>query len=460
MITNRLPLLVTVAAAFFAARAAFAADTISVDAGVQYQVMAGFGSSERVFDDPHVHNNFNPATARSATVMTAAQQDEILDRLYRDLKLTRVRSVTEAGIEVVNDNADPAVTDLSKFNFDFKRNDAHIDYVARARSRGVDTWFLSPLWLESWMTPDTNKQEYVEWAMAIIRRWRDQGGELPYYSLINEPGYVRSGTWSGEWMRDVIKLLGPRLRAEGFATKIVIPDDVRASDAAARARVILADAEARRYVGALATHLYGESVSNVAQMRDLATQYGLPLWMTEFSRTGMPSAGLPGDPFAWGALMSDLISSYDVAAIDYMFGFFGQWAANSELVVLNIDGQNAYTGYTLPKVYNVTGQFSRHVRPGARRIKALSSTSNIKVSAFRDGGTTVVVACNMNGSLAHTVDLSLAGVSGPLSVQAVRTSGSENWADLGAVPVGGTSFSTTLPARSITTFLITDGRER
>lgn len=42
--------------------------TVAVDGGVRYQTMDGFGSSERVFDDPHVFENFNPATGRAATI--------------------------------------------------------------------------------------------------------------------------------------------------------------------------------------------------------------------------------------------------------------------------------------------------------------------------------------------------------------------------------------------------------
>lgn len=64
---------------------------VAIDGTVRYQTMDGFRTSSRVFDDPHVFDNFNPATGRAATVMTTIRQDEILDRLYSDLKLTRVR---------------------------------------------------------------------------------------------------------------------------------------------------------------------------------------------------------------------------------------------------------------------------------------------------------------------------------------------------------------------------------
>ena len=104
--------------------------TVTVDGGVTFQRIDGFGSSERVFDDPHVFENFDERTGRAKTVVPADERREIYDRLYRELRLTRVRPGPDGGIEVANDNGDPEVTDLSRFDFSWKLTDAHIDYVA------------------------------------------------------------------------------------------------------------------------------------------------------------------------------------------------------------------------------------------------------------------------------------------------------------------------------------------
>jgi hypothetical protein len=149
------------------------AATITIDPTITYQRIDGFGTSERVFDDPHLTNTSDPTTRRSAVVIPRAQQDEILDKLYFELGLTRVRPVSPdtivgVGIEPVNDNADPNVTDLTKFNFSWKSLDDHCDYVKRAQSRGVTTFFLSPLFRESWMGTQTatDAAEYAEWLLA------------------------------------------------------------------------------------------------------------------------------------------------------------------------------------------------------------------------------------------------------------------------------------------------------
>ena len=163
------------------------AQTVTVDAQVFKQTMEGFGHSARYFDDPHLLGGPDRATTPGGgLVMTTAQENDVLDKLYVDLRLNRVRPHINALIEPINDNGDPSVTDLTKFNFDWLRNDAQIDYVKRARPRGATNSFLSPTWLEPWMNESTPPAEYVEWAMAILRRWRSQGLEMPYWSIVNE----------------------------------------------------------------------------------------------------------------------------------------------------------------------------------------------------------------------------------------------------------------------------------
>ena len=436
---------------------------VTVDARTVYQRMDGFGSSERVFDDPHVFNNFNPATARAATVLTPAQQDAVMDRLYVDLQLTRVRPASPetaagVGIEPQNDNPEPNVIDGSRFNFAWKNLDAHMEYIARARPRGASAYFLSPLNREAWMgtTTPNDAAEYAEWLLAQALRSQALGVALPYLSVANEPSYSRN-TLSGPFIRDVIKILGPRLRAANLNTRFVIPDDVRSSDAAAKTQIILADPLARSYIGALATHLYDESLTNVTTMRVLSDQYDLPLWMTEFSLALAGAVGIGNGPFDYAGLIHELLGTYNVSAVDYQWGFFGQWESRSQLLILNYSqgGTEKYTGYTLPKEYYVTGQYSKFIAPGARRIRADSTDTHAKVTAYVDWPRLTIVAFNNNAATGQTISVNLIGLPAISAVNPVRTSASENWAALPAIPVSGSNFVAILPAQSITTFTTT-----
>ncbi len=430
----------------------FSADvTVTVNGNVVHQMMEGFGTTIRVFDDPHVFNNFNQTTGRANTTMTPTQEDEILDKLYLDLGLTRVRPATDESIEEINDNNDPNDTDLSMFDFEWKKNDALIDIVKRARSRGVTNYFLSPIELEDWMN-EANPEEYVEWAMAIIRRWRDQGAELPFYSIMNEPGYVRGGIWSGAYLRDVIKLLGSKLEAEGFATKIIAPDDLHARFARERLDIIMADPDAAKHIGAFAYHLYGDWPEEKQRIKTMSLQNDIPIWMTEWSPP--PGYGTAAAAEAWVNALHDQISEYNVSAVDHMWGFFGEWEPTNTHLISLLNSGATYTGYRLNKNYYLTGQYSRYVKPGFRRIDVESTSSSIRCTAYIKASSFVQVCANRS-NIAQTVQVNLSGVSNFTELSAVRTAytGEENWAALSSVILAGSSFSVTLPATSVTTYV-------
>lgn len=417
--------------------------SINIDALNVNQTMEGFGTSLRVFNDPHIIGGTTTAPINAGLVISIAQEDTILNLLYNELGLTRVRPATgeDGPIENLNDNNDPDSTDLSQFDFSWKKTDAHIDYVSRVIPRGVNTYFPSTIKLESWMTT-SNPEEYAEWAFAIINRWKTQGYELPYYSIINEPGYTRGGFWPGAYIRDCIKYLGPKLDSAGIATKIVIPDDLNANEAYTRSQIIMADTTARKYVGALAYHLYGGSNANKTAMMQLSQQYNIPVWMTEYSR---PNA------FDWANQIHDVIANYNVSAVDHMWGFFGaQETSGTQLISLNFSGLN-YTGYTINKQYYVTGQYSRYIQPGSLRIDAVSSNIDVRATAYKNGTELAIVVIN-NHSNPQIIDVAINGISSLSTLKSVRTSLTENWEVLTDIMVSSDSFITTLPANSITTF--------
>lgn len=442
-------------------------ERISIDSTVRYQTINGFGTSTRVFDDPHVFENSDPETGRAATVLSREQQDEILDRLYVDLGLTRLRPIYGVGgFELANDNDDPDVTDLAQFNFLWKRNDAQVELAKRARARGVKTIYPTALGFEKWIrrAPDPSA-EAAEWILTRIRRWRELGVELPYYSVVNEPGLTgrrRGEIWSGVFIRDVIRVLGPKLRAEGFETLFVVPDDWGPEQAYERSKVILADEEARKYVGALAYHLYRGSRTDLENMKRLGLKYNKQIWMTEYSlfdshywkefynknRT---------DFLDWAVLINDVFVNYNVSAVDYMFGFMGQWGEKTfpgaQFIVLKNDGQ-VYRGFQITKQYYVMGQFSRFIKPGAQRVKAETDRGSIRVSAFQNGTNLTLVVINME-LVPRQVRFAFetGSLPAPTRFRAIRTTNRENWQELGEIPLSGDDSKVTLPPRSVTTFV-------
>ncbi len=427
------------------------AATLVVDAAVRHQTIDGFGTSVRAFDDPLLFDT--SPTGRTAPVMTTAQQNEIIDLLYRDLRLTRVRPASPdvsagAGIETINDNDNPYITDLSRFNFNGNRLDEHLDSFAEARLHGADTLFLSPTLRETWMGTSTTEDvaEYSEWLLAQVRRAKQMGTPLQYLTVANEPS-AGDHPMSGEFIRDVIKNLGPRLQNQGFEAQFVLPADLQSSEAAVDSQIILGDPEALPYIGALVAH-GGQSVAQISQIKDISSQYHLPLWFSDSSVSYL-KGGAANEAVEWASLIYEAVSSYEVSAVDYESGFGG--AADSEtspLITLHAS-DDSYSGFTLNKAYFATGQYSRFVAPGSQRIDAQSTDDSVKSTAFLSEAGLVLVLINTSDAN-QDVTLELQGVAAE-QFSRVRTSLTENWATLPVVLPEDSTFTITLPPYSIET---------
>lgn len=408
---------------------------ISVDSGKTFQVMQGFGSSVTPFDSGHLWSA-NPGSL--APRLTPEQREEILKLVYQDLGLTRVRFTPNRGQNQ-------------------RDIDQAIGYTQQALHFGANTFFVSPLQLEAEVNEFT-PEACVRHVLGVIQYWKSKGLELPYYSIINEPGYTRSGIISKEYILAVIKLLGPKLREAGLKTQIVVSDDWTAGEAYKRSSYILADPEARQYVGALAYHLYNENAEDIRKMAALSEKYKLPVWMTEFSdpRFTGPQGGLN-----WALTVHDLIVNGNVSAIDYMWASFGEyserkWPGNTLIILKNDANGLRYKGYQLNAMYHGMGQYSRYVRPGYIRIAGDSTDRQVRVSAFKKDNSLVFVVIN-EASVEKPIDVSLRGASRMQSFEVVQSSGDRSWQKLAEIKIVNDRLRATLAPRSITTF-IANGR--
>lgn len=405
---------------------------VVVDLGATRQVIQGFGSSNRVWVDPHLAN--------SPSVSVPAQaQARILTSLYGSLGLTRVRDVLDPGVQK---------TPSGPLDFRAKLADAHIAFVKQAKRFGLKTFFPGPVYLENWMRAD-DPNAYVDWAMAMLQRWRAQGLEPPLYAPLNEP--MVAGDFPPQWFHDVVVRLGQRLRAAGFKTKLVIPDDQNPTDAYKRSVAVLDDPQARQYVAALAYHVYQWNKDDMVRMRQLATKYKLPVWMTEYSTqmyTDWSSA------FEWAERMHVLLTDGGVNAIDYMWGYFGSWVRTDTMLSIDFDN-GVFRGFSPTPLYWLTGQYSRYVRPGYIRVSSTpSSSGGVLTSAYKGPKRAIMVATNPTGSN-QTIQVTVRGGKLKGLVRPVRSSASEQWKSLAPMTPRGGGFTATLPPQSVTTFIAT-----
>jgi glucuronoarabinoxylan endo-1,4-beta-xylanase len=425
-------LLALVAALAVATRAASGVTpdaTVTVRLASRQQVIQGFGTSQRPWPEPHLSDS--PTTS-----IPVSAQAQILNALYRKLGLTRVRDSLNSGI---------ASSPAGPYNFTSTFVDAQAAYIKQARRYGLTTWFPAPVYFEDWMQAN-DVAGYVTYAMHVLERFRQDGVEPPYYSLINEPQI--SHDFPAQWMHDAVLQLGQRLRAAGFKTKLVIPDDENPTDAYRRAVAVLQDPKARQYVGALAYHVY-RNYGDIGKMRQLARQYRLPLWMTEYESTDYRdwSSSLP-----WAIRMHQLLTDGGVDAIDYLWGFFGSWVSTDTMISIHFD-QGRFVSWEPTPIYWITGQYSRFVRPGFVRVSASSSSGNVLASAYVGGRRVVVVATNP-GSSQQNVRFAITGGRVRGTVTSYRSSATEHWRTLAPAASRGGGFSATLPPQSMTTFLL------
>ncbi len=414
---------------------------IIVNADERYQTIDGFGSSQRVWKDRHLSN---PGFIGPTPDVPTTIQDKLLDDLYAKLGLTRVRLG-------VGHNTEPV---KGKFVFDCDASegcgvDARISYVRQARPYGLTTILVenNPM---SWMD-GSNPEDHAENTLALLLHWRSTGGEPQYQILMNEPSGSGKPWADAAWHLKVVKALGPRMRAAGLKTMLVIPDDLNACKAYPIAKTTLEDPGARKYVGAIAYHLYGGRPGCQRSMRALSEQYHVPVWMTEHTRAPGYESSLE-----WAKEIHTLIADYGVSAVDILFGFFGDWVVKrgteEDLIQITFGPDARYVSHRRTSKYYITGQFSRFVRPGYVRVGASSTNHTILTTSYRGDKRLVIVMINDN-SREQVVDLSIKGVPVPRSFSVVRTSRSDAWESLEPIVPTESRFRLTLPAQSIVTLV-------
>lgn len=222
--------------------------------------------------------------------------------------------------------------------------------------------------------------------------------------------------------------------------------------------------DAKDAIDRIDTHTY--SGSKRSELKDLAVKEDKNLWMSEVDggSTAGTNAGEMGSALwladritldmnelnssAW--IMWQVIDNHiskdgyngnkDKGMVDVNGGFWGTAVADH-------DNDNII----LTKKYYGFGQYTRYIRPGMTMLKSSRTT----LAAYdKENQQLVIVAYNTAGSEKNLYfDLSGFGTVGA-SAQVIRTSATENWANAGTVKTSGASLSVSLPANSISTFII------
>jgi O-glycosyl hydrolase len=299
-------------------------------------------------------------------------------------------------------------------------------------------------------------QQYANYIVNLINTYQNPPNNVPiaYLDVQNEPtlsagdvaGGLGSCIWgSGTQFRDFIQnYLGPSLSAAGLHPAVMLASNSQwfSPDYTTEC---LSNSSCAQYVGIAAGHGYPYPARASAYF--LGTTRGKHLWLSETSDASS------WDPSITSALkvalnMHQFLTSANVSAYEW-------W----ELAYTSSQGNYGLTdqSYSPAKRLYVTGNWSKFVRPGWVRVDAnVSPARGISVSAFKDPstGAFAIVAINQNGS-ANSMKFSMNGFT-TSSITPWITSASDNLAAQGTFSAG-SSFSYNLPAKSVTTFVGTNG---
>jgi O-glycosyl hydrolase len=426
---------------------------VTLDASKKYQVMEGFGG----FGAQREYWSSGPFTS-----------DEFVNTLINDLGLTILRDNIPTSFEITNDNDDPFITDLSRFNISGKYSghdgplSDHLDYLRKMKEAGLQKFIVS-IWSPApWMkhnnavgngtqnqnsapayttspTSSTNQlktdmyNEFAEYCVAYIKIIkRETGLEVYALSLQNEPRFSQfyaSCVYNGDALRDVIKVVGKRFKDEGITTKLFLPEDVGyLQGVESMVKPTLNDPEARQYASIVAVHGYDlngvTAASPNAQtwqtMFGWGAPYNKPLWMTETS-------GFKNDYDGAMALAKAIYTAIK-------FGNVSAWLFWS-ISTTNLDDYSLMnsTG-SKSKRYYVSKNFYKYIRPGASRIDITTpDESGVYPLAFQNAAanTSTIVFINDNKETARAVKLSGTGIA--TNYKMLTTTADNDAKDAGAV---------------------------
>lgn len=187
-------------------------------------------------------------------------------------------------------------------------------------------------------------------------------------------------------------------------------------------------------------HSYGVSAS--VHSAEIAA--GKRVWMTEIS-LGSGQDQVAGEAVPIAQQISQYMNSQFNA---YVWWWVYDSDTNSNLADDN--GNIHKNGYAI-------GQFAKWIRPGSTHVTAdFNPQANVNVTAYNAyaNGGVVIVAVNANNNSVSQSFLIHNGSATEL--EAYQTSTNNSMTDIGNFPVSSGSFTATLPAQSITTFVQTN----
>ena len=300
---------------------------------------------------------------------------------------------------------------------------------------------------------DDSYDAFADYLTEVVRYYRDEHG-ITFRTLepLNEPyasWWTANGSQEGchfdpSSQERIIQAVAQQLATKGLANTVVSASDENSMDDALRNFEGFSDATLAA-IGQLNVHSYAGS--RRSDLRALATTLGKRLWQSESGPLGQ-SIGDDTEAalFMAGRIIEDLRELHPEAWIDWQTGDPSRsWAS----ITLN-DAQQTYA--PLKRFYMHAG-FSRYIRPGAVFVDIDHADMVAALAADGQSLSIVVRNADVSAAQAFTFDLTrLPAVGATASVW--RTSRTEDLEELTPIAIDDYALVATIPASSITTFVV------
>lgn len=389
---------------------------VFVDPDKTYQTFFGIGGA------------MTDASAETFYKMPKDKQEEII-KAYFDKQNGIGYTVARTNINSCDFSSDmyTYVTDndttLQSFNIEHDRK-YKIPFIKEAMKAagGKLNLFASPWSPPAWMKENNDMlhggklkpSSYAVWALyytKFIKAYEKEGIPVWGISIQNEPMATQrweSCIYTGEEERDFLKNnLGPTMQQEGLGDKKIIGWDHNRDLLYQRASTLLDDPEAAKFLWGIGFHWYepwsgGEPMyDNVKLVHDAYPNTNL--FFTEGCKEAFDLARTNdwklGEKYA-----SNMIHDFNSG----MTGFT-DW----NILLDETGGPNHVQNFCFAPIHGNTktgeviytneyyyiGHFSKFIQPGAKRVVASASRSQLLTTAFRnEDGKTVVVVMNQGGT--------------------------------------------------------------
>jgi O-glycosyl hydrolase len=447
---------------------AAAADTATINGATTFQTITGFGASE--------------AFGEAQTVMNASSpvQQQALGLLYSPASgagLTMLRNwiSADSGSTIEPNNpGGPAATPTYLPMSQTSQDAGQLWFAQQIKA----DYGVSNVFADAWSAPafmKTNgsasgggavcgspgatcssgdwRQAYANYLVQYAKDYAAAGVPLSYIGPENEANLSTSYDsmqMSPSQTANLLDVLGPTLASSGLPVKMECCATEGWDFAQQYASAIESDPTALADTAVFTSHGY------TAAPTSPLGGWSKPAWETEWSTfeswdpawdDGTDASGL-----TWAQHIYQGLTGANLNAFLYWWGSTTPSENGDNEGLIQINGSTVAASGRLWAFAN----YSRYIHPGAVRIAATSSNSGVDISAFKNtDGTVAIVALN-TGTSADPISYSLSGTGTPngATVTPYLTNSANDVAAQAATSVSGGSFSGSIPARSLVTYVV------